>query len=250
MASTSYGGKKRKYQTGPTRYKKQLTSFAPSRRRSRNIQTAAMLGIENKFLDSEKTATNLTQTITAYAPTTGSIGCLSAVAQGDTENERDGRKYTMNSIHIRGAFYLSSNNDQSDAQLPAIVRLAVVIDTQTNGAALTASEVFLPATTAAQNVFSFRNLQYSNRFIVLSDKSYTINPVAGAGTGAVNDFSQVIKQFKLNFMIPPKAKMVDTKATAGNVTSITSNSIHLLAWANQATDVVTLQYNSRLRFVG
>lgn len=219
-----------------------------ARRRRRNIRTGGFLGIENKFADSEATATNLTTTIARVDPTSGSTQCLTAVAQGDGESQRDGRRYKMNSLHVRGMISMSAVTGGTP-QVPVIIRVAIVLDTQSNGAALTATDVFKTATTAAQNVHAFRNLQYSQRFRVLYDKSYTMNAEAGAYDGINADWPSTKKQFKININIPETWAIVDTSATTANITSVTDNSIHLLAWAD-GTNLATIRYESRLRFVG
>ena len=236
-------------QPGSRRYQgfKDFATRAPTN--MRNIRIGGFLGIENKFVDYEVTSTALTTGPASGEKDPTTVNCLNAVEQGDGESQRDGRRYKMNSLHIRGDFQLSPL-DGAGAQTPVVVRLAIVMDTQTNGAQMNAEDCFKTTTTAAQGVFAFRNLQFTGRFIVLYDKSYTINATAGAGNGTTNDFSKVIKQFKINMKIPEKYAIVDTNGTTANVSVITDNSIHLLAWVDNTGVTTNIRYESRLRFVG
>ena len=143
---------------------------------------------------------------------------------------------------------LQSNFTGAAVPEGSIVRIAVVIDTQTNGAAMNPADCFKAIGGVGEQAYSFRNLQYSGRFVVLFDKSYTLTHRAGAGDGTTNDFQGEDKQFKINIKIPEKYSVVDTTGTTDNVNVITDNSIHLIAWKNGSD--VRLEYVSRLRFVG
>lgn len=225
------------------------SSLAAGRRRA-NLRTGGFLGIENKFVDYELTSTTLTAGVASseHNPTSN-VDCLNAVAQGDGESQRDGRRYKMNSLHVRGRFE-SLTASGTGAGVPVRVRYAIVMDTQTNGAEMNAEDCFLEPTTAAQAVDAFRNLQFTGRFVVLHDEIVDMNQTAMAGNGTANDFAKIVHSFKHDFNIPAKYSVVDTNGTSAQVSVITDNSIHFLAWVDNAAPTTTVAYESRLRFVG
>lgn len=214
--------------------------------RARNMRTGGYLGIETKFIDYTYSDVP-TATITdaeADPPAQGAQtapGCISAIAQGDGESNRDGRKVVLKSLHIRGAVILIASADATlnDGRT---IRVIVVVDTQTNGVQLNAENVILAATHVEHG---FRNLQFSKRFRILKDHTFEINALAGAGTGAANDSPATVKKFMWNF---PLNIPVNHTGTTAVVASIADNSIHVIAFASG--DGVTLAYESRVRFVG
>lgn len=209
-------------------------------------RTGGFLGIETKFIDYTY-AGAIPATLTggeADPPGAGAQttpGSISAIAQGDGESNRDGRKCTLTSLHIKGN--VGINADATGISLPNIIRVIVVWDTQTNGAQLNAEDVFLAA---SHKEFSFRNLQFSKRFRVLKDATFVINPTAAAGDGTSLDSAAHFRTFKWNFKLDIP---VIHSGTTAVIASITDNSLHVLAWA-ATTGLSTLNYESRVRFVG
>lgn len=209
-----------------------------------NKRTGGFIGLENKFADYGFAVTTVSNVWTSDNPTT--VDCISAVAQGDSENERDGRVYHINSIHLKGIVGYPHLGDESTVSDDDVMRVVVVIDSQTNGAEVTATEVMDDSGT---DFLSFRNLQFTSRFKVLYDETFRLNPLVVAdGAGANNFNSQGTKlpfTFNKKFKIPIR---VTCKGTTAVVGSIVDNSIHVLACSN--TGVCTLQYQSRVRFSG
>lgn len=210
-----------------------------------NARTGGFLGLESKFLDNTFSGA-LSATVAggemdpnaAGAQTTP--GCISGIAIGTGESERDGRKAFLTSVHVRG-----------DVSIPAataltagsINRVALVWDTQTNGAQLNAEDVFL----AASNVeHSFRNLQFTKRFKVLKDQTFTLNPTLGAGDGTANDTGGYTQPFNWNVNV---AIPVIFSGTTNSITSISDNSLHMVGFTS-AGGTVNLRYESRVRFTG
>lgn len=220
-----------------------------------NMRTGGFLGIENKFKDYELTASTIVNTVAGselnpIKDASGAVtpGCLNAVAQGDGESTRDGRRYKMNSLHIKGRMILPGTSDKGSG---AEIRLAVILDTQANGATMNAEDAILASPTTANAVYSFRNLQYSGRFYFLHDKVYTLNRLSALGNGTANDSNDVIRHFELNFKIPEKYAIVDTTGTTADVSVITDHAITVCAFYTGApTTAPQLTYSCRLRFVG
>ncbi len=210
-------------------------------KRVRNGRTGGFLGIETKFKDSTYPPTAIAVTITGAEADPATLDSLSAIAQGDGETQRDGRKCTLTSLHMRGQVTLSLTAG-SALTASREARVVVVWDTQTNGAQLNAEDVILAATNVEHG---FRNLQFTKRFKILKDQNWTLNPLAAAGDGAANDTAAVSRDFKWNF--PLKIPVIHNGTTAV-VANITDNSLHVIAFASGTG--VTLQYESRVRFVG
>jgi len=211
-------------------------------------RTGGFLGIETKFIDYtyEEAIVNTVTGAEADPPGPGAQtapGCISAIAQGDGESNRDGRKCTLTSIHLRGSVILDPRSDTSTSVGGTTVRVLVVQDTQTNGAQLNSEDVILAATNVEH---SFRNLQFTKRFKILKDQTFAMKYPSASGTSVTNDVNGDIKNFKWNFKVNIP---VIHKANTAVIASITDNSIHVIAFCSQ-NGVATLNYNARCRFVG
>lgn len=223
-------------------------------RRALNTRTGGFLGIELKFLDAELTGAPILATTDAtggiQSPTGGSTGCLSAPADGNGEENRNGRKYTIKSCFVTGFISSSVLQDAADVLSPPTVFVAIVQDKQSNGATAASQNIFANSTGSSTiNAYPHRNLQFSERFKVLNSKTITPGVVTATTDGA-NTSSVMLpgKPFKLSW----KGNMpVNCNGgTTANITSIVDNSIHLVAYATTTNYTPTLNYRSRIRFVG
>ncbi len=208
-----------------------------------NARTGGFTGIETKFIDYTygPTAIATAQAGAEADPTTAD--CISAIAQGDGESNRDGRKAVLKSLHVRGNVTYSPIDDGTTIGDSAIVRVIIVQDTQTNAVQENAEDVILPATNVEH---AFRNLQFSKRFRILKDFKFMLNIVAAAaGTATTVDSAGVSRNFAFDrdVNIP-----VIHKATTAVVGAITDNSVHVIAFASRAG--LLMSYESRVRFVG
>ncbi len=218
----------------------------PARRRTFNPRTGGFLGIENKFFDSENTAASFSTAWILMNPSLTSK--LTAMAQGDGPQERDGRKYSMTSIHIKGFINVPPVESNTAPAGDTIVRLVLVWDTQTNGAELTPADVML--TGVSNNVNSFRNLQFTSRFKVLWDKTFNlVVSRAGMNEGSANLFGAGIVRipFKINKTFKTPISVTRSGSTA-NISNVTDNSISIIGVG--ITSTPTLTYEARIRFVG
>ncbi len=215
-------------------------------------QGLAFLGIETKFLDSSvisRSLTNDTWTGAEMDPTT--LNCLNGIPQGDTGSSRDGRNYAVKSIHIRGWVDVAAT-ESSVATFPdALVRIALVQDTQSNGGQLSAENVL----TGTSQISAFRDLDFVKRFKVLKEKMVLL-PITQAmvNEGAINLFAigGVKRMFKMNVNFKNPV-IVNTNGTGNTVSDITDNSFHIIATQESGAVLdnnVKLTYNARVRFVG
>lgn len=221
--------------------------------RSRNIRTAGFLGIERKFFDAYGSDISVPAPTDCSGgemqPEGGCTNCISAPAQGDGEQNRDGRKITMKSIFINVTVRPIVASDQADMKTAPLIFVALVLDTQANGATVVSEQVFTnPNDTAEVNTFPLRNLQYSARYKVMDHKTVSLGPATAfndaAATGSVIGQAQtLVLAWRGN--IP-----VTFTSTTADVANVTDNAFHIIAFATNTNFAPVLSFNSRLRFVG
>lgn len=243
-------------------YAAQKTQIAGRRRaaariraRKRNQRTAGYLGIEKKFYDTSLAMTALT------APSDASGGehnpsatiALNTVVQGDGESNRDGKQITMKSLYLKGVIDVQSQVNQTVPENATEVMIAIVLDTQTNGAILASENVFTnPSASTPLAPQVFRNLKYSKRFQVLKRIQMTLpQPVAvWDGTNIEQYGYQIPWECYIDLDKLGKNSIVNYSNTTETIANITDNSINLIAYANNTSTAPRISYNARLRFVG
>lgn len=224
-----------------------------ARLRTRNIRTAGYLGIERKFLDCYASSVPIPAPSDCSGgemqPEGGCTNCISAPAQGDGEQNRDGRKIGIKNVFVTGSVAATAETDQADASAAPTIFVALVLDTQANGATVVSEQVFTnPNDTPLVNAYPLRNLQYSSRYRVLDHKTIPLGPghafTDGANTGTEN-IAHV--PFVLGFKgdIP-----VTFTSTTADVANVTDNALHIIAFGTGTQYTPLLSYNSRIRFVG
>ncbi len=226
-----------------------------ARFRSRNYRTGGFLGIELKFLDTSWDGVTLTVSTTGAGgempPSSGCTGCVSVPAQGDGENERDGRNYTIKSVYCSGIISTTNGPDKPDVLDASGYFFALVLDTQTNGATISTEDLYVNPGTAGEQMLPYplRNLENSHRFRILAS-TYVAPGGMYAGTDGASTVSisnMVAPTISLNWKGNIKC---NTKATTANVTSATDNSIHLVAFSGNSLLTPVFQGKCRVRYVG
>ncbi len=219
-----------------------------------NPRTAGFLGIELKFLDCAFNGVVLTAPTDATGgelqPSTGCTNALSVPAQGVGEQQRDGRAFTLKSMYINGVIDWVALPDQADATEPPGVFIALVLDTQTNAAAINSEDVFdNPGTSAQTAITPLRNLENSKRFRVV-DSVYLEAPQVASQTDGASTASY-IPWGKCRFKLAWSGEIrCDTKGTTADVASVTDNSFHLIGYSSTTNFTPSLFALSRARFVG
>lgn len=130
----------------------------------------------------------------------------------------------------------------------------MVLDTQTNGGTATGVDseaIYINPSSSSSAMLPqpLRNLQNSKRFRILASKYV---PVGGAYTG--NDAAGT---FVVNNQVRPRVTLswrgsinVNTSGTTANVSAVTDNSIHIVAYAGSTSLTPTFIGKSRVRFMG
>ncbi len=221
--------------------------------RTMNRRVGGFLGIETKFYDTKliSSVINAPSDASAGEQNPSATICLNSVTQGDGESQRDGRKITMKSIFIEGHVAVSAQASQSTADAASTIFIALVMDTQTNGALFNSEDVFTnPSASATCAGGPFRNLQFSKRFRVLATRKFVMYPMTMTNdTGATGGVIQggLIKKFRFYKNL---ATQVIYNGTTETIANITDNSLSLIAYTNSTGLAPQLFYNARLRFVG
>lgn len=212
------------------------------KRRVPNVRTGGFLAVEKKFVDNQLNATALATTLTVYGPTSGN--CLTACAQGNGQNQRDGKTFNLVSFFLRGRVYIPSVEDAINPTTANWCRILLVWDKQTNAAGPTAANVL---NGSGEVINQFQNLEFSSRFVILKDKKILLTPentTNGANSFSTAGVERTFK-FNLNFKKGLKINMNGTDATLNQVVD---NSFHVLAVAESTA--VRLVYSARMRFTG
>lgn len=214
-----------------------------------NVRTGGFLGIELKYVDSALVSSALA------APTAAAGGeqdpatllALNAIAQGDGEQQRDGKQVCIKSVYVSGVVDVPVQANLTAGTIDPLIYVALVLDKQTNGAQLNSEDVFVnPGASAVTAASPLRNLQYTSRFQVLD--SVVLHPPARQlsfdGTNIESSGTRV--PFKLSNTSDIITNYI---ATGAVVAAIQDHSLHVIAYTSTTTGA-TISYNARVRFVG
>jgi hypothetical protein len=180
---------------------------------------------------------------------------LSGVAQGVGNSQRQGMKYAIKSIHVRGHVRTTASEDGSGTTGALICGIALVLNRQTNGTALDTADIFDETLVSTDHpTLSFRKLESLHRFKILKHwtralklgEAVTRNLASPAlvTIGIVRESFE----FNVNFKEP---LIVTCTGTADTVGSVLDNSISLIAtrdsFATAENPTVELDYYSKIR---
>ncbi len=187
-------------------------------------------GGEMKFKDTDVSDAVVTATMV--------INQILVIAQGNTESERIGRKLTIKKIHVKGQVKLASQTAANATANTVIMML--VQDTQTNGAAFTATDLV-----ETDDYKSFRNLAQSSRFKILYKKTITLNAQGGVATGAAYAFGEPVRAINCNVNCSVPIEY-DNSLDTGVIATVRSNNIY---WVTQASaGTASIDANCRVRY--
>lgn len=259
------------------RAKRSRSAFKKSRapKNQGMLRTAGLLGIEHKYFDTYINGANVVDTpdmsggeIILKQGGSGSgfgtaVTCFNGMKQGDTASERDGRLISMTRLDVKGYVQLPQQLVDSSPDPTSCFYVAVVLDTQTNGAPLSSETVFYSCAEAALDgsatftTIPFRNMEHSSRFRVLraihiEPKDFGYRPhVFNATTGVdkVTSADQVAP-FEMHLNLRGLKTLFKTGG-GGGIANIIDNSIHLLAFCqDDVNQQPKIWCQARLRFYG
>ncbi len=242
------GGVRRKARKKPARVRRIATRLA---------RTGGFSGIELKFLDSSLINHNIPNGAEASGGEADPLVSLSLnpIVQGDGEDKRDGKQICLKSVYVTGFArqprYAYSSGVDNDTDI-GLCFIALVLDTQTNGAQLNSEQVFVnPSGHLSLSCRPVRNLQYSSRFRVLDSVVLEFKQQFGVWNGADIHLGGNRLPFKLaaDLNIP-----VNYTGTDGTISTIVDNSLHVIAYNDIDTSLTDpipqLFYNARVRWLG
>jgi len=242
------GSSRARGSTALNRFKR---SAGMSARSVSNMRIGGFLGIELKYVNYARSALAL------VAPTDASGGeidpatalALNAIAQGDGEQQRDGKQVNIKSCYVTGVVDIPATINQTTAKNIPTIYIALVLDKQTNGAQLSSELVFenpSAASTTAAN--PLRNMQYTSRFDVLDSVCVELEQPQVTFDGTNLETAGSRAHFKLSWTGDMMTQYTGIGAT---VSVIQDNSLHLIAFAGPDISAApVISYNSRVRFVG
>lgn len=185
-----------------------------------------VLGSVNELKDLTVKSTALVPAVGSFASPAGVL--LNGCAQGTTASTRVGRRLLMKSLLFKYQIGLASTTTGGSP-----IRVLVVYDSQTNGAAPGIGDVVLTDELAAP-----MNLSNSRRFKILIDE---VIPCIGTAGPQAAMFTRYVKL----------AHTVEFNAnSAGTVSDIQTGSVYAFVWQNGAlaTTVAAATMYSRIRF--
>lgn len=205
------------------------------------FQPTSAYGIEKKFFNSSITQQAVQQGLSVL---TG--GELNNIAQGDDASNRNGARVLLKSVQVEGFVEVPPQADQTSADASCMVFVALVMDTQTNGAALNTANVYAnPSANAALTPLPVRNILFSKRYKVLSVQRLDFDTPNLTYDGTNIELGGAIKHFS---MYRKMSLPVQYSAGTGVITSIVDNSLHLVCGTNSVALVPTLSCNTQIRF--
>lgn len=163
---------------------------------------------------------------------------LNLVAQGAAENQRIGRKIVLTDLLIH--FEMNQLTSASIAAGTDSHRIIIYLDKQTNGTAATPGDIL-----ENTNILSFRKLDNTGRFNILSDKIHRFSP-NGAGTvGGVGNILPNNKHwsFYKRINVP-----VEFSGATGAIAEIRSNNLGVLILSSRAAANVLTGFTARIRY--
>lgn len=215
-----------------------------------NVRVSGMLGRGLKFHDASKAETAIVTT-SHLAMMDPVAGCLNGIGIGDSMEQREGMKYILKSVYIRGTLIQDVIDDSATCFDPGIVRLVVFIDKQTNGAQCASTICFDDDLVATDETLVLRRIEYTHRCKVLYDKVHVLRrPFAMrddvAGPPCTAALAGVVKPF----IIYKKMNLPVQCISGGGstVADIVDNSVHVAVVSREAG--CKIAYQSRVRFIG
>ncbi len=245
---------RRQRRFAPKQFAGQARFARPRPRQQRNVRTGGFLGIEKKFLDAGASAVAIVAPTDAAGgeiqPEFGCTNTISAPAQGNTEQQRDGNQIKVLSVFVSGLVAFAVLQAQADVLSLPVVSVAIVLDTQTNATAINSEDVYVnPNDTPQVNGFLMRNLSNSSRFRVLARKTIRA-PLLTNGTDGASTLSMTGNNIPFKLSSNEQFLVRFNTGTTANVSTVTTNSLHVIAFCTSTAFTPTLSYNSRVRFVG
>jgi len=211
-----------------------------------NIETAALTAVTTTW--PAGTMFDPSTTINLGSAAVATPLCLFAPTVGAALNARVGRKVNVHKVKVHGTVVVAAQAAQGTGDNACKVRVALVVDQQTNAAQMTGAQLYNDGTGPTTVINTFQNPNNFGRFRVLKDKMLQIGNINMAGSPTTADVVQsgmkVNFKFSVNFKKP---LVVHFNATnGGTVADIVDNSLHIVAGTDNSVLAPGLAYYSRV----
>ncbi len=184
-----------------------------------------LMNVEQKFLDTQGTGTEVPNAA-------GVIVQLTNVAQGDTDQTRDGAQIKLMSF----SFKANVSVDASGSASGTLVSVFLIEDKQTNSAIYTTANLLVDAT-AGDSLVSPLNLDNKFRFRVIKRWKSYVN-LTGKSSFQIDYYKRFGNNMKIRY-----------DGNAGDITDLASKSLSLLFISSEATNTPQVTFHARLRYV-
>lgn len=217
-----------------------------SRYRSMNKRLGGFAGRELRFVDYQLAETVLSPQVPAGIKDPATALALNAIAQGSGNNQRGGLRATIMSCQVKGVVVFPKVSTQG------IVKIYMVLDTQTNGAAMTADEFLVDPTDDVHGVSAFINLENTHRFKTLAQTTatYVTQNHFGSSESSADLAPTIHVPFNL-YKGWSSGMITRFLSTGATISDIADNSIHIVAICGQGPANATsasIAYQTRIRY--
>jgi len=185
--------------------------------RMRSFSALAPPKYEKKFLD-----TGLSAGMAEFSTSGVTQQDFVVMASGSGNGQRIGNRITVTNINAHLHVYTGTNASNPGLD-NTTVRVIMGIDKQCNGASTSVLDVLQSA-----SPYAFRNMYTLNRFVILKDKFFVINPQVYVSTPNVSQVGRPLK-FSWKGQLP----ILYSDSTA-SITNIESNNIFLLVISDRS----------------
>ncbi len=163
---------------------------------------------------------------------------LNLIAQGDSQSQRVGMRFTIRSIELSLTTVMAQETSVSNS---ITVRAILFVDTQANGAL----PVELDLVTPTDSTNALYNVEERHRWKIYMDRTFVINAPGLAWTGAAEVSSQARKllKYKKSCNLP-----IFYSSSAAAVTGVTQNNLILFLYVNSTSPGSATAGNIRIRY--
>ena len=178
-----------------------------------------------------------------------SDGCLSAPPQGDTSSSREGQQIVLKNVQVKGIIRMPTRINGTPIQAPTVY-LALVLDTQSNGAQLNSEDVFKTSANGVLNATMFRNLEYRKRFRLLKTATINMPEASGvySGVAGQGDWLGEDVPFEMFHVFKDGLEVNFRIGAASGIANVIDNSLHVIAACSDTASGCLLYYHSRIRY--
>lgn len=230
-------------------------AIARARASRRRRTYSSRLGVEKKFYDTMLVATALGAATDAtggeFDPSATSM--ISTPAVGDSEQNRDGKRIIIKSVQVKGIVTTDGINALTNlsSATPCEVFVALVLDTQSNGAQLNSEDVFKNLQAQASgNSRPLRNLLFGPRFRVLKEWQLTCRAGVAANNASATTISVNGDVQEFECFLPLSLLVNFNAGTTSSIANVIDNSLHIVAFSTNTAMTPKISYNARIRFIG